>query len=61
MVVPIEMISNWMTRGDVANECLMVVDSISELSTRSTYIIALSVTTFIASYQVHHIRWVACK
>ena len=34
----------------------IVVDSKSELCTRFTYIIALSVTAFIAFYQVNHIR-----
>ena len=52
MVVLIEMISNWVTQGVVANGCLMVVDLKSQLCARFTYIIALSVTTFIACYQV---------
>ena len=55
MVVLIEMISNWVTQSVVANGYHMFVDSKSELCTRFTYVIALSVTTFIACYQVHHI------
>ena len=56
MVVLIEMISNWVTRCVAANGCFIVVDSKSELCNRLTYIIALSVTSFIACYEVHHIR-----
>ena len=51
MVVLIEMISNWVAWSVVANGCLMVVDSKSELCTSFTDIIALSVTTFIAFYK----------
>ena len=47
MVVLTEMISNWVTGSVVTNGCLMVVDSKSELCTRFTYVIALSVTTYI--------------
>ena len=56
MVASTEMIIKWVTRSAVANGCLIVVDTESELCTRFTYIIALSVTAFIASYQVNHIR-----
>ena len=42
MVVLIEMIGNWVTRSAVANGCLMAVNSESELCTRFTYIIDLS-------------------
>ena len=56
MVILIEMISDWVTRSVVANGCLMVVDLKWELCTRFIHIIALSVTTFIECYQVHHIR-----
>ena len=37
----------------------MVVDSKSELCTRFTYVIALSVAIFIVCYHVHHITLVA--
>ena len=56
MVVLIEMISNWVSRSVVANGCLVIVDSKAELCTCFAYVIALSITTFIACYQVHHIR-----
>ena len=36
----------------------MVVDSKSVLCTSFTYKIDLSVKTFIASYQVHHLRFI---
>ena len=42
-----EVISNWVTWSDAVNGCLMVVYSISELCTRLTYIISLSVTTLL--------------
>ena len=48
MVGHIEMTSNWVAWSVVANGCLMVDDSKSELCTRFTYIIALSAKTFIA-------------
>ena len=51
MVVLIEMISNWVAWSVVANGCLMVVDSKSELYAHVTYIIVLSVTTYIY-YQI---------
>ena len=38
------MIGNWVAWRVVANGCLMVADSKSELCTRFTYVIALSIT-----------------
>ena len=56
MVVLIEIISNLVTQSVVGNGCFMVDDSKSELCIRFTYIITLSVTTFIASCEVYHVR-----
>ena len=56
MVVLIEVISNLVTRSFVANGFLIVVDSKSEHCICFTYVIALSVTTFIVCYKVHHIK-----